>query len=189
MPRGVYDHSKIRGRTKPCPVDCVCGRHKQSWNKGLRTPQEVCNSISETLKKQWTPEKRRQLSEERKGTPAWNKGKLSNNPWTVEREKKYMTAYQRAELLRRYGLTEIDYDRMYQIQGGRCKICGKHQTEMLKRLFVDHDHAKNEIRGLLCNQCNQGLGFFKDNVTNLRKAIEYLEAFLVREDVKCQPII
>jgi hypothetical protein len=44
-------------------------------------------------------------------------------------------------------------------------------------LVVDHDHETGEVRGLLCNRCNTGLGFFADNRGYMRRALTYLENF------------
>lgn len=53
---------------------------------------------------------------------------------------------------------------------GNCEICGI----MCKRV-LDHDHSSGKIRGLLCGNCNWGLGNFMDNTNNLLSAIRYLE--------------
>lgn len=57
--------------------------------------------------------------------------------------------------------------------GERCMICGFVPDK--KRLCVDHDHDTDVIRGLLCNWCNRGLGWFTDNVVKLAAAVVYLE--------------
>ena len=54
-------------------------------------------------------------------------------------------------------------------QKRRCAICRKK-----KKLILDHCHKKNKKRGLLCNNCNVGLGMFKDSVKALKKATTYL---------------
>jgi len=65
------------------------------------------------------------------------------------------------------------------IQGDRCAICGVAEEDAPKgRLHTDHDHSERGaigIRGLLCSQCNNGLGLFKDDPERLRAAIRYLE--------------
>ena len=50
-----------------------------------------------------------------------------------------------------------------------CAVCSKQV-----KLVVDHDHSTNEIRGLLCSNCNTGLGMFKDSTELLEKASNYL---------------
>lgn len=56
-------------------------------------------------------------------------------------------------------------------QAGKCAICGREP----KRLVVDHDHDDGELRGLLCGNCNTGIGMMNDDVVLLRKAVSYLE--------------
>lgn len=80
--------------------------------------------------------------------------------------------------LDKYGLTNEEYKKMYNDQKGVCKICGKNNNTKegkAKRLCVDHCHKTNTIRGLLCDNCNIGLGNFKDDVELLEKAINYLK--------------
>lgn len=54
-----------------------------------------------------------------------------------------------------------------------CAICGAEPST--RALAIDHCHDSGKIRGLLCTRCNIGLGYFKDSIENLTKAIEYLE--------------
>lgn len=71
-----------------------------------------------------------------------------------------------------------EYEAMIVAQNGKCAICN--QIETTKRrgkdvaLSVDHCHETGAIRGLLCNNCNNGLGQFKDNAQNLLNAVAYL---------------
>ena len=74
-----------------------------------------------------------------------------------------------------YGITRVEYLKLFNDQDGKCQICGKHQLEFVKRLAVDHCHQTGKIRGLLCNNCNNILGYAKDNIDNLKNAIIYLE--------------
>ena len=75
-----------------------------------------------------------------------------------------------------YGLTPQQHNEMFAKQEGCCSICGIHQSKLIKGLHVDHCHISKKIRGLLCNQCNYGLGNFKDNIDVIKKAISYLES-------------
>lgn len=82
----------------------------------------------------------------------------------------------RAYLLKqKYSMTLEDYDQMIVDQGGKCKICGTETPNCHhKRFVVDHNHATNEVRGLLCSTCNTGLGNFSDNPEIILKAAQYL---------------
>lgn len=73
------------------------------------------------------------------------------------------------EHVRKYGLSSEVYQEMLSEQGGRCAICRRKV-----RLHVDHDHQSGVVRGLLCFQCNVGLGGFRDNPVLLKRAVKYL---------------
>lgn len=87
---------------------------------------------------------------------------------------------QRTHLKKLYGITLEEYERMHEAQGGVCAICKcaelkKHKiTGEVMMLAVDHDHTTGKIRGLLCSQCNHGLGNFRDSRSLLQAASAYL---------------
>jgi hypothetical protein len=76
-------------------------------------------------------------------------------------------------LKRNYGIGLDFYEQLLGKQDGKCAICG--EPENGRALAVDHDHGTGNIRGLLCTNCNNGLGRFRDDVSRLRNAIEYLK--------------
>lgn len=80
----------------------------------------------------------------------------------------------RSRLKYGFGLTPEDYQQMLVEQNGRCAIC-KRLPPRGYVLHVDHDHTSGAIRGLLCGECNWGLGHFGDDVVRLQAAIEYLQ--------------
>ncbi len=73
-----------------------------------------------------------------------------------------------------YRIRKPEYERMLVEQDHKCKICGV-QDGLTKheKLCVDHDHDTGQVRGLLCNHCNRGLGLFGDNLQTLINAVEY----------------
>jgi hypothetical protein len=73
--------------------------------------------------------------------------------------------------------TMLDYDRLYQIQQGKCAICKRHQTEFKSRFCVDHNHKTGKIRGLLCRRDNHMLGTVEKlkETDLLNISIEYLK--------------
>jgi hypothetical protein len=84
--------------------------------------------------------------------------------------------------LRRTGLTPEAFQQMLDAQGGRCRICGDEDPGGNGSFCVDHDHrfeSSDPIghRGLLCVNCNHGLGKFFDSPEILRAAAKYLDAW------------
>ena len=87
-------------------------------------------------------------------------------------------AYSRRQQLKRYSLRPEDYDAMLVAQDGRCAICRSADPGRGDKHFsVDHAHEDQHVRGLLCHQCNRGLGTFRDDPDSLRAAAAYLESF------------
>lgn len=79
------------------------------------------------------------------------------------------------QLQKLYAITPEELKELYEIQNGKCAICPTRLTLGTKKTHIDHDHATNQVRGLLCLHCNMGLGHFKDNPTLLARAVAYLE--------------
>jgi hypothetical protein len=93
-------------------------------------------------------------------------------------EKTRETAWER-----RYGLSREDYEELLKSQGGVCAICSTSEVGREHKYFhVDHDHISNKVRGLLCDKCNRGLGYFNDRPLILSKAASYLKAFQHRRE-------
>lgn len=78
----------------------------------------------------------------------------------------------RKQLLKKYGLTIEDYERLVREQEGSCALCGEPPTQ--GNLAVDHCHTSGRVRGLLCRGCNTGLGNFKESPELLDRAANYL---------------
>lgn len=72
-------------------------------------------------------------------------------------------------------LTVTQYSEIYSKQDGKCAICGIDAKILTRKLCVDHCHNSQNIRGLLCPNCNLLLGKVKDNVIILENAIKYLK--------------
>lgn len=66
-------------------------------------------------------------------------------------------------------------DLLMEEQNGRCAIC----FDLLDTPHLDHSHVTNEVRGLLCNKCNLGLGSFRDDPAVIARAIEYLTGLVI----------
>lgn len=76
-------------------------------------------------------------------------------------------------LVKLYGLTLDEYDALWKAQGNGCAVCK--QDKQVRQFPVDHNHATDAVRGILCDQCNLALGLLKDDVSVLKSMISYLE--------------
>lgn len=80
----------------------------------------------------------------------------------------------KAKLKANFNITPEIYMAMFDSQNAQCKICKKELKVMHSKTHVDHCHTTGKVRGLLCDNCNLGLGQFKDSITFLSAAINYL---------------
>lgn len=100
---------------------------------------------------------------------AYNSAKYSGNK----------AAYRDRALRRKFSITLEQYNQMWEAQNGLCAICGEGESVgrngVRNQLAVDHNHETGMVRSLLCSNCNQGLGRFKDELRLVRLAVAYLE--------------
>jgi len=81
-------------------------------------------------------------------------------------------------LKHRYGIGADEVGALIASQDNRCPICGR-----LDPNHVDHDHDSGRVRGVLCFNCNGGLGQFSDDIDRLAAAIAYLDAAAIEGDL------
>jgi hypothetical protein len=98
----------------------------------------------------------------------------------IERKRKLdpesRMALRDRNLKRRYGISLDEYDAMFDEQNGKCAICNTEEPGgKYKHFAVDHCHETGKVRGLLCGNCNTGIGLLGDNINNFSAAILYLE--------------
>lgn len=92
--------------------------------------------------------------------------------------KRYPDRVRRMNLKKTYDMTPEQYASMLSEQNNKCFLCDfSHRTngKREEQLHIDHCHVTGKIRGLLCTQCNKGLGCFKDRIDVLQKAVQYLQ--------------
>jgi hypothetical protein len=88
-----------------------------------------------------------------------------------ERKRRMRDAYYR----RTFGISADEVDRLIAAQGGVCAICGT-TPEREASWHVDHCHQSGRVRGVLCLNCNQGLGKLGESPELLERAAAYLRA-------------
>jgi hypothetical protein len=89
------------------------------------------------------------------------------------RKRDQYRGYGRRSLIRKLGLDPLVIEKYRQQHNGLCDIC-HNPTRNDRSLHMDHDHESLEFRGLLCSNCNTGIGSFKDSPLNLIAAALYL---------------
>ena len=111
---------------------------------------------------------------------------MHNNPethkkWLKENPEKARYINYKSFIKRRYGTTPEEVELLKKQQNNKCSICGCEFVEGNqydeKCACIDHSHSQKIIRGILCRNCNLMLGYAKDKIENLVKAIEYLNKF------------
>lgn len=100
--------------------------------------------------------------------------RVKQKQWRINNYEHY-TTYARLWNYKKLGIkiTEEEYRILVKEQDNKCALC-RTSPKTRRVLCLDHDHKTGKVRGLLCNDCNIGLGKFKDNVEILAKSIVYL---------------
>lgn len=126
----------------------------------------------------------------KKINPEYKKRQMSNTTkWARENPEKMKAIYERRKLkqqsdpefkankrnrhlIKKYGITNEDYEVMLEEQNGNCALCFRAQGKF--RLHIDHCHTTGRVRGLLCHQCNWYLGIIDADIAILDRIKEYI---------------
>lgn len=96
------------------------------------------------------------------------------NTLIVGKRRRCRLCFRESSLLRIYDLTPEQYAQMLEAQDGKCAICRHEFTGENRDTNVDHCHKTGKVRGILCPDCNRGLGLFRDDPVLLQRALEYV---------------
>lgn len=158
-------------------IDCFY-KHSSIKGGGLRKVCTECNTKYRLTKRKENPEKDKQNQK------VWvsNNRQYVNNNWKNYRllnKDKWKSVH----LKRNFNMSLTEFQKILTDQNHLCAICKNPESIIDKRnnvkrsLSVDHDHNTGKIRGLLCTNCNQGIGKLKDDPNILREAANYIELF------------
>jgi len=167
-PLTEFHKSKSRsdGHTTRCK-SCTKTYRRNHHIKNLEHDKAIAKVWRDNTKER----KRKHYEENREEILRKAKEYQQNNPDKIKN----------ADLMRDFGISLEEYNKMLVDQNYGCAICGKSNTAVDKRsgkpksLAVDHDHKTGKIRGLLCEAHNRALGMFHDNIEELMAAIKYLK--------------
>ena len=94
--------------------------------------------------------------------------------YSIQHRKDHVERYRSSSIkytYKRYGLVPRNYELLLKHQNGLCALCGRPSAH---KLVVDHDHETNQIRALLCRNCNSALGLMNDDISRLTAAADYI---------------
>ncbi|CAB4127732.1 Recombination endonuclease VII [uncultured Caudovirales phage] len=152
---------------------CRLCRNERARKYRLENPEK----FSATKKKCWYKHHEKNIVESRE---KYQKHKDVRQKDSLDRYHANPKAQSNRRLKRLFGLSQNEYDAMIIAQDNKCAICKNSEMLMdnkqldIRKLAVDHCHVTNKVRGLLCFNCNIGLGKFKDSIDELQNAIDYL---------------
>jgi len=99
------------------------------------------------------------------------------NKKTKEKDpQKYAEMRRKNKLKKKYNLTLENFNVLKIKQKSSCAIC-KNKLKIGNGTHVDHCHKTGDVRGLLCNSCNRGIGYLQDSIEILKSAVNYLKKY------------
>lgn len=159
-----YYHSEYKDRIDREKRKDYMEGYLKTYKRKPRTPEQIAERNRKRRERYATdPEYRERMKQQAK-----------------ENQMRHPLTKKNGRLKAEFGITLAEYSTLLEKQGGVCAICGKSMTGVKEKgkqehaLYVDHDHKTGKVRGILCNNCNFGIGHFLDNPQLLLKAAEYL---------------
>jgi hypothetical protein len=149
---------------KECQA-CHVPKPLEEFRKHRSTPDGYTHICLECLRAQRGPVLDLTPDEKRERQLAKLRQRHADDPAYRERHRGH-------QIKTAYGLLPEQYEALVDRQDGLCAICRKPPGK--RALHIDHNHETGAIRGLLCFECNSGLGKFGDDPELLRVALRYL---------------
>jgi len=149
-------HGTTAGHAAGCRCDACCSAHREQGRDRQRNLQPI------------------PPADPRHGTKAGYLNKCRCEPCR--------NAFRKYQRSRKFNTTALTIDVTLALQGGVCAICAKDislqaTAGKMPSANVDHCHSTGQIRGVLCCECNTGIGKLGDNAEGVRRALAYLERF------------
>jgi hypothetical protein len=144
--------------------------HQRAW-RAVHQPE-----VNARRRRRWATDpdyRARKLAESRRSIERRRRKARRDPTYRARLRDAKRTNARRSFLKVKYGISLEDYDAMLARQGGVCAAC-KNKKRRSERLCVDHCHVTGKVRGLLCRNCNVGLGLFRDDADLVEAAAAYL---------------
>ena len=140
------------------------GLCRSCYEKNLKKNNPEFAERQRTNARNWAEKNKDRLEKYRK--------QRNTDPQCKERDKQ---THKRNYLSRKYGMSNECVEKLKQAQQNKCPICERLLTDV-KKIHIDHNHTTGYVRGILCSKCNNGLGFFNDDIQLFTKVLSYLQS-------------
>lgn len=169
-----FNFSPSKHRYLPHCKECIALYNKSKYNSKRDTiyvdDKKKCNKCGEF--KGFCDFYYLKENTKRGGSNYSSSCKICNN------KKSITTRFKEFSKRTNLNITLEEFVQRYNKQNFICEICGEKEEDTKgTRLAIDHDHVTGKFRGFICNRCNSGIGFLRDNITILNNAKKYLEKF------------
>ena len=191
VPREVSDCSKIarrqrarekgrRLRADPEFRERTNARERERWATDQPHRERKKESNKNWISKRYHEEpaykqyRKERVKKSMADHPRYQQNKEANHKEKLRSDPEYRETQRDYQMVHKFRLARGEYAQMELEQGGRCAIC--HQANPHGyRLAVDHHHSTGQIRGLLCHNCNVGIGHFFEDTQRMMGTIVYLQ--------------
>ena len=176
----VYFHTAVKKDISVCSKFRVCNSCNEKKELSLFAKNKsnfagVNSECKRCRSKRRTTQEYRNQENKRRSTPEQKKRMYLSFVKYKNKNKKKVALTQKKWFLKKfYGLSYDQYQNILKSQDNKCAICGLDQKNCARTFNVDHKHEEGKVRGILCNNCNTGIGLFKENEMIMHKAINYL---------------
>ena len=194
LTRGVVKNCSVHGELNPHEVrfrnenNIICIHCSRERTKKCRDKNRLYINQKNREKRRNDKDYRDELNKKEREYNAKNYSKqreriLKNNKdWRLKNPEKHRDMV----LRQKYNISLLQYEDLLKEQDGKCKICKNPETAVhnvtkkIKSLAVDHCHRNEnngviKVRGLLCSKCNCMIGYARESIEYLQKAIDYIK--------------
>ncbi len=159
----------------------LLAQSRARYQKNIKRFRKYGKTYRESNKQKITEYRRRWYEENKEDQRRWrqryyrrNKSAMraKSEEWKRNNPEQYKAIILRWKLRKRYNLSLEQHQQLRKSQHNMCAICS---LRFSKTPHVDHCSITGTVRGLLCTNCNLGIGSLKHSTTILLNAITYLQ--------------
>jgi hypothetical protein len=151
------DDIPLKDKVRYCRICKILLTIENAWvNRTRNCLQNACKNCQRNLADQWIKKNH-------------DKELMRRRQYYIDNKAQVKKSAEKSRLKRKYNLTFEQVESMRLEQQNLCAICKIEPAE-----HIDHNHITNEVRQLLCNNCNSLLGMAKENIDILRSAVDYI---------------